>query len=300
MKRRRLGTDDVALACGDLLGETPFWCAGERALYWVDLRQPSLNRLTPATGDHKIWPMPDLCTGAVPADDGSIIVALRHTIARFDPSTGDLVHLAGIEPEALGNRLNETRCDRAGRLWIGSMRDYGAAVSGSLYVVGPDLVAQRMLCDIRIPNALGFSPDDAILYFADTSETSIRRYRFDLASGTLGTPLPPFGGDVAGGPDGSAVDAEGCIWSTRYGAGLLVRFSPEGHVLETVEMPVSQPTACAFGDADLGTLYITTARQRLSLEDLRQQPLAGHLFRLRTDVPGLPEPAFRFGSPQPS
>jgi sugar lactone lactonase YvrE len=145
-----------------------------------------------------------------------------------------------------------------------------------------------------VPNSLGWSPDDSIFYFADTAEKRIRRYRFDLATGALGQALAPIGGDVAGGPDGSAVDAEGYVWNTRYGAGLVVRIRPDGAVIETIEMPVTQPTACAFGGTDLKTLYITTASQRLDDAEIERQPLAGHLFQLRVEVPGLPEPAFRF------
>lgn len=120
------------------------------------------------------------------------------------------------------------------------------------------------------------------------------RYKFDCENGALGEELAPIGGNVAGGPDGSAIDAEGYVWNTRYGAGLVVRISPEGRIVERIEMPVTQPTACAFGDNDLQTLFITTASQRLEPSELTRQPLAGHLFRVRLPVPGLPEPAFRF------
>jgi sugar lactone lactonase YvrE len=51
-------------------------------------------------------------------------------------------------------------------------------------------------------------------------------------------------------------------------------------------------TACTFGGADRRTLYVTTARQKLSAEELATQPLAGALFALRVESPGLPEPRF--------
>jgi sugar lactone lactonase YvrE len=143
-----------------------------------------------------------------------------------------------------------------------------------------------------VPNSLAWSPDDRLLYFADTAEGHIRRYQFDLAAGTLGTPLAPIGGGIPGGPDGSAMDADGFLWNARYGGGLVVRISPEGEVVETVELPVSQPAACTFGGEDLMTLYITTARQRLDAGALERQPLAGHVFRLKVDVLGISEAHF--------
>jgi sugar lactone lactonase YvrE len=292
MKTRRLGLADVAVASGDLLGETPFWHGVEGALYWVDMRSHVIHRWVEATDEHRRWHMPEICTGVVPASGGGLVVALRHRIAHFDPETAALSPIATIEPEGMGNRLNEMRCDRAGRLWIGSMTDYGAAITGSLYVVDQGLHPKRVLENIRVPNSLAWSPDDRVLYFADTTEGHIRRYSFDLATGTLGTPLLPIGGRIAGVPDGSAMDKEGYLWNARYGGGLVVRMSPVGEVVETVELPVSQPAACAFGGEDLRTLYITTARQRLDAKALGQQPLAGHVFRLRVEVSGILEPQF--------
>jgi sugar lactone lactonase YvrE len=89
------------------------------------------------------------------------------------------------------------------------------------------------------------------------------------------------------------VDQEGCLWNARWGAGMLIRISPAGHLDRTVRLPVSQPTACCFGDADLRTLYITTARYGLSPGQLATEPVAGGVFSLRVEVPGLPLPAFR-------
>jgi len=294
MLKRVLDASDVAIEAGDLLGETPFWHGAEKALYWVDIRSHTVQRWQEATGEHRRWTMPDICTGVVPASDGGLVVALRNTIAHYDPETEVLRPLCEIEPEALGNRLNEMRCDRAGRLWIGSMRDYGAAVTGSLYRVDEDLSPRRMLRDIRVPNSLGWSPDNLTLYFADTADNHIRRYRYMLDRGDLGEALPSVAAGLPGGADGSAIDAKGFLWNARYGGGQVVRISPEGHVVEAVDLPVTQPAACAFGGANLDVLYITTAKQRLDEETLRQQPLAGHVFRIVVDTPGIQESSFRW------
>lgn len=293
MLTRELGESDVVVAAGDLLGETPFWSSFEGALYWVDIRAHTIQRWVEAAGEHRRWTIPDICTGIVPASDGGLIVALRCTMAHFDPATEVLTPLCEIEPMSLGNRLNEMRCDRAGRLWVGSMRDYGAAISGSLYVVAGDLAPMRMLEDIRVPNSLAWSPDDSIMYFADTTEGHIRRYRFDLAGGVLGGSLPSIASGLPGGADGSAIDRDGYLWNARYGGGCVVRISPAGEIVETVKLPVSQPAACAFGGEKLERLYITTARQRLNDDALRCQPLAGHVFSVNLDVPGIPEPSYR-------
>ena len=284
-------TAEVVVACGNILGETATWSVRDQALYWVDIRAPALHRLDPATGTHRSWPMPELCGAVILATQG-VVVALRNRIARFDPSTAKLTPLLQIEPEARDNRLNEAKCDRAGRLWIGSMRDFGAAVTGSLYVVAPDLTLRTVLSDIRIPNSLGWSPDNRIMYFADTGDGTVRRFRFDLATGTIDAPSVLIGPDVPGRPDGCAVDAEGFIWNARPGEGRVVRVSPDGRVVTSVTVAASQPISCALGGPDLRTLYVTTAKQKLDPDELSRQPGAGHLFAATVDTPGLPDTEF--------
>ena len=171
------------------------------------------------------------------------------------------------------------------------MRDYGAARTGSLYRVGPDLAPERILSPVTVPNALCWSPDDRTLYFADTPEGTIRAYAFDADSGRIGAMRLLFEGE-AGKPDGATVDAEGCVWNARYGGGAVLRLTPDGRVDRRIEIPASQVTACAFGGPGLRTLFVTTARQRLTPEQLQRQPLAGSLFAVDAGVQGLPEPDF--------
>ena len=99
-------------------------------------------------------------------------------------------------------------------------------------------------------------------------------------------------GEVAGKPDGATVDAEGFVWNARFGAGLLARFSPDGRLDRLVPLPVSNPTSCSFGRADLGTLFITTATQGLSPAQRAAEPLAGAVLAFEPGVRGLAEPAF--------
>ena len=96
----------------------------------------------------------------------------------------------------------------------------------------------------------------------------------------------------AGAPDGSAIDAEGYLWNAQWGAWRLVRYEPEGRIDRIVEVPVQQPSSCAFGGPSLETLYITSAAEGLSDETMASQPLAGSLFAFEPGVPGLPLPLF--------
>jgi len=58
-------------------------------------------------------------------------------------------------------------------------------------------------------------------------------------------------------------------------------------MLEEYLFPVSNITSCAFGGKNLNILYITTVRAGLSANQLKQQPFAGGLFRLKTYIQGV-------------
>jgi sugar lactone lactonase YvrE len=277
-----------AVAGQDLLGESPVWSVREQALWWVDIRSNALRRFEPATGDRRDWVFDDLCCGVALAHDGLILVT-RHDLLAFDPSTGATRRLLQVEDPSLDNRLNEARVDPVGRLIVGSMRDYGAAVTGSIYAISADRHQRRLLADIRIPNAMAWSPDGLTFQVSDTGERTIRAYDYDPGSGDLTAGRTLLAADVAPGlPDGSAMDVEGAVWNARPTGGCLVRVLADGRIRCVVALPVSHPTACAFGGPDLKTLYITTARQRLTPEALAPQPWAGSVLSLRVDAPGLP------------
>lgn len=276
----------------DTLGESPVWCPRTQVLYWVDLRAPALFRLDPVTGRTTRWPMPALIGAVALAGEGKLMLALAPGLFVFDPATAAMTPYLAPEPAELGNRLNEAKCDRRGRLWAGTMRDFGAATTGSLYRV-QDRRATRVLTDITVPNGQSWSPDDATFYFADTREGRIRAYAFDVATGELGPMRVLVEADVLPGrPDGMTVDAEGFLWSARYAGGGIARIDPDGNVERFLRLPVSQPSSVTFGGRDLDVLYVTTSRQRLSDEALAREPLAGALLALRVGVTGLPETPF--------
>jgi sugar lactone lactonase YvrE len=131
------------------------------------------------------------------------------------------------------------------------------------------------------------------MYFADTRDGRIRAYDFDVERGTLGLMrILVEAGLIPGKPDGATVDAEGCVWNARFGGGAVVRITPEGALDRTIPIPASFVTSCAFGGTDLTTLYVTTARQKLTAAELDAQPYAGAVFAVDARVRGLPEPRF--------
>lgn len=277
---------------GAALGESPVWCERTGRLWFVDIRAPAVLSLDPATAELQRFPMPGLA-GMVALAAGGLVVGVGCSIHPFDPATGRLGDsLAALDADRPGNRINDTKAGPDGALWCGTMQDGGAAASGRLHHITPAGAARQLLDGIRCPNSIAFAPDGRTMYFTDTRQGEI--LQATVPGGDAELELRPFApADIApGGPDGSTVDVEGCLWNARYGGSALARLDPEGRLMSILRLPVSQPTACAFGGPGRRTLYVTSARQRLSPAALEGEPMAGDLLAFDVGVAGLPEPRF--------
>ncbi len=277
----------------DVLGEVPLWHPVEQALYWIDLFKPAVHRLDPATDTVRSWTPPMKLGSIALRTAGGLLLAGREGLLLTDADlavTGSLGHPDADRPE---NILNDGRVDAAGRFFVGSMNRMLERASGRLFRVEADGRASVLADGIFIPNALAWSPDGRTLYFADSHEKTLYAYPFDPATGGIGE-RRVFADtrDEPGVPDGSAVDADGFLWNARFDGGAVLRYDPEGRLERRIELPVTRPTACTFGGPGLSTLFVTTARFRLPPERLAQEPEAGSLLAVETDVTGLSEPLF--------
>jgi sugar lactone lactonase YvrE len=275
------------------LGESPVWSVREQVLYWVDSRGPAVYRYDPASGDVRSHALPAVAGSVQLRRSGGVIVALQTGFHGFDFATGTLTPLVDPEADQPENRFNDGRVDRRGRIWCGTMNDTRRDPTGSLYRLDPDRTWTAMRDDIIVPNSISWSPDDRVMYFADTYRHYIMSYAFDLDAGTIrdGKVIVDTT-DHPGRPDGSTVDADGFLWNAEFAAGRLVRYAPDGRIDRTIELPVTNATSCSFGGPNLDVLYVTTATQWLGPEQLAAQPLAGSVFAVDAGVRGLPEPEY--------
>ena len=303
---RRIGTQR------DILGECPLWDERASCLWWIDIRAPALRRFDPAHDEVRSWPMPELLGSIALTDEaredaredgtedgGRLLLALSSRLALFDPDSGAFETVAEPRFTDPDLRFNDGRCDPQGRFWVGSMNNVTRGPEGCLYRF--DLVHGLVeeASGICIPNSLAFSPDGRTMYFADSLTHRIDAFDYDPATGKRGAPRllaeitpPAF-------PDGSCIDAEGCLWNAEFHGARLVRYTPGGAIDRVLPLPVQRPTCCSFGGADLRTLYITTTSQRMSEAELAAEPLAGALLALDVGVAGLAEPRFKT-RPHPS
>jgi sugar lactone lactonase YvrE len=151
------------------------------------------------------------------------------------------------------------------------------------------------LSGVRISNGLAWSPDYRTLYYIDTPTRQVMAYDYDLLSGEIANPRLAVSVPAGlGWPDGMTSDAGGRLWVAMWGGAALTVWDPaSGALLERIELPAKNVTACAFGGPNLDELYITTARKGLDAAELSAYPLTGGLFRIRTAQTGMP--TFVFG-----
>lgn len=280
------------------LGESPLWSPSRSSLFWLDIGEPSnLYEWRQHDSQVRSWKLSQLATALVLSRDDELIIVAQDGIHRFDTGRGELRQLAPIAFAMQRLRFNDGGCDRQGRLWVGTMpNDFAGEAPhaiGDIWRIDPDLSFHLMAEGFGCPNTFAWQVDDSTMYLADSARGDIYAYSFDQGAGTISDRRVFAAPKQLGIPDGSAMDTEGCLWNARWGGGCVARFSPDGQVIQTVSIPASQVTSCAFGGDHLETLYVTTARCGLSEQQLVRQPLAGGIFSIKPGPVGLPPGRFR-------
>lgn len=288
---------EVLTDAGHELGECVLWCERTGRLLWTDIPAATLWSYSPSTGRAASWALPErLCCFALTGSDDRLLLGLASGLAFFTFSTGKVTRIAGVEADNPSTRLNDGRCDRQGRFVFGMFNqdENPKRAVGGFYRLNLDLSLERLpLPAAAIANSICFSPDGRRMYFADSQEQAILYADYDPCSAQVGR-VHVFveAGAAPGEPDGSTVDAEGYLWSTRWGAGQVMRFAPDGRLDRVLELGAPQPSCPAFGGPGLSTLFVTSAHVGMGAGARAAAPLSGAVFQQSLDVRGLPEARF--------
>lgn len=278
------------------LPECPIWCERTQTLYWTDINRKQLHAYALQTNQHHTFHFEEEVGSFALREQGGFILAMRTGIF-LASAEGELLHKVCDNPnDPQLSRFNDGCVDQQGRFYSGTYWERRNGFNAATLVrVNPDLTARVVMCDLLGTNGLAFSEDLSWMYCSDTPNYVIYRTPLSAATGESGlrevfVQLPQE--KPNGRPDGAAVDVEGCYWTAMYEGGRLLRFSPDGEQLLEVPLPVPFPTMVCFGGPDMKTLFITTASQKISDEDLQRYPLSGHILTLPVEVAGLPKPRF--------
>jgi len=297
---------EAVVDCGNHLGEGPVWDVATSTLWWLDgtgrrVGNPSLWRLQPGTGAVRNWHI-DRDIGALAVrPDGTLVLALDDGFYFFDPATEALELIGLVAADQPRSRLNDGKVDRRGRFIAGGMDDKEELAICGLWRLDTDLSITQLGDGIICTNGPCWSPDDKTFYVADTFVDEFWAYDYDIATGTISNKRVFADTKAfAGVPDGSTIDAEGCLWNAELISGDLVRYDPDGRVERRIGMPVRNVTSVMFGGDDLEDIYVTSmarvkhpaVHDRFRV-DAKPQFGAGSLFKITgLGIRGVPEPRF--------
>lgn len=283
---------ELFVDCRSELGEGPFWHPALKRLFWFDINNKTLLSATAEGQLVDRFTFDNFPSAAGIIDDDHLLIAQSDVLLNLELSTDTKTVVSPLEPDKPGNRSNDGRVDKAGGLWIGTMALKVEKGAGTLYRYrAGELVT--LLPGQRIPNATCFSPDGRTAYYTDMTDKTISKVSLDPATGLPVGEWTPFTAQGQGSPDGAVIDSAGYMWNARYGGSCVIRFAPDGSIDRVVDLPVSRVTCPAFGGDDLRTLYLTSARQQMTTEQLEREPHAGSVFAIRVEVPGQAETPVR-------
>jgi sugar lactone lactonase YvrE len=278
----------VAIDAGDQLGEGPYWDDRVGELLRVDITHGLIHAWDPASGTQRTHRIGAEVSAVVPRQDaaGHVVAAGHALLLRDDHSEQAL---ATVEHGRSDNRFNDCKCDPQGRLWAGTMSKRRTPGTAALYRLEAGHAIERVIAGTTLSNGLAWSPSGDCMYFVDSTTQRIDAFDFDAATGAITSRRPFAEIDPDDGlPDGITVDAEGGIWVCLFGGAAIRRYGPDGERSASIPLPTTNPTSPVFGGPDLSTLYITTARHRLTAAQLAAEPLAGAVLTLDAGVRGLP------------
>ncbi|WP_245409799.1 SMP-30/gluconolactonase/LRE family protein [Pararhizobium haloflavum] len=285
----------VALA-GDrhVLGEGPTYDPDTDTAYWFDIVGKKLIEHSFADNRQRTHDLPFMASVLASVDDKRQLLAAEDGLYLRDRESGRLTLHIALEADNHTTRSNDGRVHPSGALWIGTMGKRAEKKAGAIYWYR-DGEIRLLFPEIGIPNAICFSPDGRIGYFADTQIDTIFRAELDPETGLpLGAPqvfLKP--GHDAGAPDGAVVDRYGALWCARWGGHCISAYDPHGRHLASLPVPASQPSCPAFVGRDADRLIVTSAMQGLDAKALQGEPGAGRTFLLDHPVEGQHAPRVR-------
>ncbi|WP_316013556.1 SMP-30/gluconolactonase/LRE family protein [Roseobacter sp. HKCCA0434] len=260
------------------LGEGPLWHPERGELFWFDILGRKLMSKA------RVWEFDHNVSAAGWIDRDTLLVAGDGALSTFDIATGAREEVVALEADDPATRSNDGRADPQGGFWIGTMGRTAEPGLGSIYRYYRGEL-RKLFDRITISNSICFAPEGDRAFFADTAAETIWQVPLDRHG------WPVEGRQVfvegAEGCDGAVCDAEGHVWSARWGPGQVVRLTPDGRVDHVETLPVPQ-VSCPALTPD-GTLYATTAREGMGRDALAAAPMSGAVFKVLEGLAGRAE-----------
>jgi len=274
------------------LAEGPCWDSEVKKLYWVDIEGKKVHVYDPALGLNTSYEVGELIGCAVHCQSGKLLLGLKKRLAFLELKTGQLTDLVELEDQQSTTRINDGKCDLQGDFWFGTMNMSSEEAIGGFYRLDTTSSSISIIkvppIEATISNGFVWSIDQTQFYYIDSPTRCVKAFDYNFNTKEMRDPkviIRFFEDD--GVPDGMTQDTEGMLWIAHWGGGKITRWNPlTGKCLGTLRLPVTNVTSCTFGGSELNDLYITTAREGLTEEQLKNEPNAGGIFRIKVKWKG--------------
>ena len=283
----------LVVDCKNQHGEGILWNPADGLVCWTDIEGCALWSFDPETSKTTYHQMSERVCCFAPRASGGLIVAYADRVVLLDSEMNEETLVTRFEPENPETRLNDGRTDRQGRLIAGGMNEVSGKADSSVICVDTDLSVRRIIEGVSCANSTCFTADGGTMFFADTPDREVVAFDYDTDTGSVSNRRHHASfKDEPGLPDGSCVDAEGGVWNAEWEGRRVVRAAPDGTIDRVIDVPVWKPTCCAFGGANLDTLFITTSRLMSDEEALTKEPSSGGLFAVKPGISGVIDAPF--------
>jgi len=269
------------LASGFQFTEGPVWNLEGGYLLFSDIPANRIKKWTPKDGISD-FRFPSGKSNGLTLDRRGRLIACEHANRRVSRTQedGTVISIASHYQGKKLNSPNDVVVKSDGSIYF-TDPPYGLnSVFGTLepqelpfygvYRLSPDGGDLRLLIDDSVPNGLAFSPDESLLYVADTEMNHLRVFDVNTDGDTTNGRIFARISEDPLAPDGLKVDNEGNVYVTGRG-GIWV-LNPEGRRLGIIPVPELPANLC-WGDNDWKTLYIAARSS---------------VYRVRVNIPGIP------------
>ncbi|XP_058797119.1 regucalcin-like isoform X2 [Phymastichus coffea] len=294
------------------LGEGPHWDVTSQKLYYVDINGQKIMRLDPTTGKVNYAYMKDGHVGVVVPVEGTkdkLIAGVGRNVVLVSwdgESNNDnppIKVLASLDTDRTDTRINDGKCDPAGRFWAGTMGlEVNSTIEpnrGALYLIDSDSSVKKVLSPVSISNGLTWNLQKDVMYYIDSMTRQVSAYDYNNADGSITNKRVIFdikSNNIEGLPDGMTNDADGNLWVALFNGKAVIQIDPKrGKLLRKIELPVDRITSVAFGGPQLDTLYVTSAYVGMTAEQRKLKPDSGALYSIKgLGVKGCPPNNFKY------
>jgi D-xylonolactonase len=268
-------------------GEGPLWDNTTNSLYWVDIFAGDFYKGDPATGVFlkKNIGQP-IGTIALRQETGIVFAAHEGFGYTSIEENKPVIFFNNPQTNYPETRFNDGKVDPLGNFMAGTMTFDGQKPIGQLFQLRSNHTVQCLENELMLSNGMDWSPNGSQFFFADTVRQVIYQYDYNLKTGSISnrSNFIEFKKDEF--PDGFCMDTAGNFWVAMWGSSKILQFNDQGKRIAAIDLPVTYPTSCCFGGADLSTLYITTSKIELSETERIKEPLAGKILKIETNSKG--------------